>query len=305
MGTPSAAVPSLQRCLNDGHEVVAVWSQPDRPAGRGNKLKQPEVKEFALANNLTVEQPTRIKTDEAKELFRSYEADAAIVVAYGRILPAEFLAAPRRGCINVHFSLLPKYRGAAPVNWAIVNGEEKTGVTTMFVEQELDSGPILLQRETTIGPNETTPDLMARLSEMGADLLGDTLNRLDELTPRLQRHSDASLAPVLTRADGLIDWTRDAVLIERAVRGFQPWPNAFTMIKSARLVVLEAQPVKDVSSQAPGTVMVARGDDLIVKAGGESALRLLSVQPEAKRRMSVRDFLNGTNLQIGDQFGEV
>lgn len=305
MGTPSAAVPSLQRCLNDGHEVVAVWSQPDRPAGRGNKLKQPEVKEFALANNLTVEQPTRIKTDEAKELFRSYEADAAIVVAYGRILPAEFLAAPRRGCINVHFSLLPKYRGAAPVNWAIVNGEEKTGVTTMFVEQELDSGPILLQRETTIGPNETTPDLMARLSEMGADLLGDTLNRLDELTPRLQRHSDASLAPVLTRADGLIDWTRDAVLIERAVRGFQPWPNAFTMIKSARLVVLEAQPVKDVLSQAPGTVMVARGDDLIVKAGGESALRLLSVQPEAKRRMSVRDFLNGTNLQIGDQFGEV
>lgn len=305
MGTPSAAVPSLQRCLNDGHEVVAVWSQPDRPAGRGNKLKQPEVKEFALANNLTVEQPTRIKTDEAKELFRSYEADAAIVVAYGRILPAEFLAAPRRGCINVHFSLLPKYRGAAPVNWAIVNGEEKTGVTTMFVEQELDSGPILLQRETTIGPNETTPDLMARLSEMGADLLGDTLNRLDELTPRLQRHSDASLAPVLTRADGLIDWTRDAVLIERAVRGFQPWPNAFTMIKSARLVVLEAQPVKDVSSQAPGTVLVARGDDLIVKAGGESALRLLSVQPEAKRRMSVRDFLNGTNLQIGDQFGEV
>lgn len=305
MGTPSAAVPSLQRCLNDGHEVVAVWSQPDRPAGRGNKLKQPEVKEFALANNLTVEQPTRIKTDEAKELFRSYEADAAIVVAYGRILPAEFLAAPRRGCINVHFSLLPKYRGAAPVNWVIVNGEEKTGVTTMFVEQELDSGPILLQRETTIGPNETTPDLMARLSEMGADLLGDTLNRLDELTPRPQRHSDASLAPVLTRADGLIDWTRDAVLIERAVRGFQPWPNAFTMIKSARLVVLEAQPVKDVSSQAPGTVLVARGDDLIVKAGGESALRLLSVQPEAKRRMSVRDFLNGTNLQIGDQFGEV
>lgn len=305
MGTPSAAVPSLQRCLNDGHEVVAVWSQPDRPAGRGNKLKQPEVKEFALANNLTVEQPTRIKTDEAKELFRSYEADAAIVVAYGRILPAEFLAAPRRGCINVHFSLLPKYRGAAPVNWVIVNGEEKTGVTTMFVEQELDSGPILLQRETTIGPNETTPDLMARLSEMGADLLGDTLNRLDQLTPRPQRHSDASLAPVLTRADGLIDWTRDAVLIERAVRGFQPWPNAFTMIKSARLVVLEAQPVKDVSSQAPGTVMVARGDDLIVKAGGESALRLLSVQPEAKRRMSVRDFLNGTNLQIGDQFGEV
>lgn len=305
MGTPSAAVPSLQRCLNDGHEVVAVWSQPDRPAGRGNKLKQPEVKEFALANNLTVEQPTRIKTDEAKELFRSYEADAAIVVAYGRILPAEFLAAPRRGCINVHFSLLPKYRGAAPVNWAIVNGEEKTGVTTMFVEQELDSGPILLQRETTIGPNETTPDLMARLSEMGADLLGDTLNRLDQLTPRPQRHSDASLAPVLTRADGLIDWTRDAVLIERAVRGFQPWPNAFTMIKSARLVVLEAQPVKEISSQAPGTVMVARGDDLIVKAGGESALRLLSVQPEAKRRMSVRDFLNGTNLQIGDQFGEV
>ena len=157
MGTPAPAVPTLQRCLEDGQEIIAVWTQPDRPSGRGNRISAPPVKEFAVAHQLPVYQPAKIKTDEAKALFASHKADVAVVVAYGRILPVEFLQAPRRGCINVHFSLLPAYRGAAPVNWAIVNGEENTGVTTMFIAEELDAGPILMQRETAIGATETAP----------------------------------------------------------------------------------------------------------------------------------------------------
>src|SRR6267143_610331 len=154
MGTPESAVPSLQRLIKDGHEIAAVWTQPDKPAGRGDKIHSSAVKQFALANGLRVEQPSKIKTQEAKDLFASHETDVAVVVAYGRILPLEFLRAPRRGCINVHFSLLPLYRGAAPANWAIINGEEKTGVTTMFIEEALDSGPILMQRESLIGETE-------------------------------------------------------------------------------------------------------------------------------------------------------
>src|SRR3954453_21124297 len=221
MGTPHAAVPTLRRCLDDGHEVVAVWTQPDKPSGRGNKVSFPPVKEFALAHNLNVYQPARIRNDEAKQLFASHDADVAVVVAYGRILPDEFLRAPRRGCINVHFSLLPLYRGAAPANWAIINGETETGVTTMFIEPTLDTGPILLQRTTGIGETETAPELMKRLSEIGAGLLGETLARFDELTPRPQRDQDATFAPVLEKEDGLIDWSLNAAVIERLVRCFQ------------------------------------------------------------------------------------
>src|SRR5215203_6589917 len=167
MGTPHAAVPTLRQCVADGHEVVAVWTQPDKPSGRGNKIAFPPVKEFALAHGLSVFQPARIKNDEAKQLFASHDADVAVVVAYGRILPDEFLLAPRLGCINVHFSLLPSYRGAAPANWAIINGETETGVTTMFIEPALDTGPILLQRKTGINDGETAPELMKRLAYFG------------------------------------------------------------------------------------------------------------------------------------------
>src|ERR1044071_9555021 len=181
MGTPHAAVPTLRQCVADGHEVIAVWTQPDRPSGRGNKVSFSPVKEFALSQELTVHQPARIKNQEAKEVFSSHDADVAVVVAYGRILADEFLRVPRRGCINVHFSLLPLYRGAAPANWAIVNGETETGVTTMFIEPALDTGPILLQQKTSIGENETAPELMERLAAIGAELLGETLARLDRL----------------------------------------------------------------------------------------------------------------------------
>lgn len=306
MGTPQAAVPSLQRCLDEGHEVVAVWTQPDKPAGRGHKLHHSEVKEFALSRGLNLAQPQRIKTEEAKELFASYNADVAVVVAYGRILPREYLTIPKRGAINVHFSLLPQYRGAAPVNWAIVNGEEKTGVTTMFLAEELDSGPILMQRKTSIGDKETAPELMSRLSKTGADLLGETLSQLDQITPRPQRHHEATLAPMLTKEDGRIDWSHDANAIERLVRGFQPWPNAYTTVVGRRLVVWKADPIEGEPARGiAGQVLTARGDDLVISCGKDTALRMLEVQPEGKRIMTVRDFLNGTHLQIGDQFGEV
>jgi len=305
MGTPESAVPSLQRLLGEGHEVVAVWTQPDRPAGRGDKMHAPPVKTFALEHSLNVVQPQKIRTPESKSLFASYQADLAVVVAYGRILPAEYLSAPRRGCLNVHFSLLPRYRGAAPVNWAIVNGERKTGVTTMFVAEELDSGPILLQRETEIGVAETAPELMHRLAESGANLLGETLKRLDEIRPAAQDESKVTFAPLLTKATGVVDWTSNAVEIERRVRGFQPWPNAYTHWSSQRLILWKSSANERAECDAaPGEVVAAHGDDLIVTCGEKTALHLHELQLEGKRRMLARDFLNGTHLKIGDRFGQ-
>ena len=303
MGTPHAAVPTLRECLADGHEVVAVWTQPDKPAGRGHKLTFSPVKEFALSHGLTVFQTARIKNEESKQLFASHDADVAVVVAYGRILPDEFLRAPRRGCINVHFSLLPRYRGAAPTNWAIINGDKETGVTTMFIEPTLDTGPILLQRETTIGETETAPQLMERLAEIGARLLGETLARLDELTPQPQNDTDATFAPILKKEDGLIDWSQNAFAIERRVRGLQPWPDAYTSYNSKGMTIWRGQPISSSSNAAPGEVIVAEGDDLVVSCGEQTALRLIEVQPEARKRMTARDAINGMHMKVGDRFG--
>ncbi|MDX6446246.1 MAG: methionyl-tRNA formyltransferase [Blastocatellia bacterium] len=304
MGTPEAAVPSLRRLLDDGHEVVAVWTQPDRPAGRGKKLHQSPVKEFAVEHNLTIHQPLKIRTQEAKDLFASHPADAAVVVAYGRILPPEFLDAQRHGCINVHFSLLPKYRGAAPVNWAIVEGEKQTGVTTMRIVEELDAGPILLQSVTQIGEGETATELMKRLAETGAELLSETLKGIDRIELKPQRHEDATFAPMLKREDGLIDWALDADAIERRVRGLKPWPNAHTTYNSRRLIVRQAAAEK---SQQPtvrfGQIVEAQGDRLLIACGGDTALRILELQPEDSRRMSARDFLNGFHIKAGQLLG--
>ncbi len=303
MGTPEAAVATLQRCLEDGHEVAAVWTQPDRPAGRGNRLTPPPVKEFALARNLTVHQPLKIRTEEALGLFSSYEADAGIVVAYGRILPPSFLRAPRRGCINVHFSLLPNYRGAAPVNWAIARGESVTGVTTMQMDESLDTGAILLQRETPINDAETAPELMKRLALIGAQLLSETLERLDALEPREQSEEKATFAPVLRREDGLIEWALDAFQIERRVRGFQPWPNAHTVFQSRRLIIWRARAEREAHRCAPGEVVAARGDYLSIACGDETVLHLDEVQPEGKKRLSARDFINGLRPREGEKLG--
>ncbi|HEV2707050.1 MAG TPA: methionyl-tRNA formyltransferase [Pyrinomonadaceae bacterium] len=303
MGTPETAVETLRRCLADGHEVVAVWTQPDRPAGRGNKLTASPVKQFAVERGLTVHQPSKIKTEEAHLLFESHAADAAIVVAYGRILPPAFLRAPRAGCINVHFSLLPKYRGAAPANWAIVRGERESGVTTMLIDEGLDTGAVLLQRATPIGAHETAPELLARLAPLGAELLSETLARLDRIEPRPQDDAQATHAPILKREDGLIDWSLPASSIERRVRGFQPWPNAYTFHAGRRLLIWRAANVEREHQEREATVLEAHGDALVVACGDATALALLEVQPEGKRRMSARDFLNGAHVRSGERLG--
>jgi methionyl-tRNA formyltransferase len=300
MGTPESAVPSLRRLVLDEHEILAIWTQPDKPAGRGKKLHASPVKDFALRHNLTVHQPQKIKTAEAKVLFASHSADVAVVVAYGKILPTEFLNAPKHGCVNVHFSLLPKYRGAAPVNWAIVNGEEQTGVTTMKIVEELDAGPILLQRATKVESNETAPQLLTRLADMGAELISETLRNLNQIEPKAQIDSEATFAPMLKREDGLIDWSTDAFAIERRVRGFQPWPNAFTIIDSRRLIIWLAQAQLNTKLSAPiGCVLEAAGDNFRVACGRHSILQILELQLEGARRMTTREFLNGMHIQPG------
>ena len=305
MGTPHAAVPTLRQCLRDGHEVVAVWTQPDRPSGRGKKITFSPVKEFALSQGLSVFQPPRIKNDEAKTLFASHDADLAVVVAYGKILPDEFLQAPRRGCINVHFSLLPLYRGAAPANWAIINGEMETGVTTMFIEPTLDTGPILLQSKTTIGEKETAPELMERLAEIGATLLGETLSKFDEITPRPQHDQDATFAPILKKEDGLVDWSQSAFAIERRVRGMQPWPNTYTTFKSKRVTIWSADVINHLppTDAPPGDITFTFAKELLIACGEQTTLRLNEVQPEAGRRISANDFINGMHVVEGDRFG--
>lgn len=306
MGTPESAVPSLRRLLADDHEIVAVWTQPDKPAGRGQKLHESPVKTFALEHRIAIHQPPRIKNQQAKELFASHEADAAVIVAYGKILPVEFLTAPSHGCINVHFSLLPKYRGAAPVNWAIINGEQETGVTTMKIVEELDAGPVLLQRAMAIGANETSPELLSRLAGMGAELLGETLRNLEEIVPKPQLSEAATFAPMLKRQDGLIDWSMDAFAIEQRVRGFQPWPGAFTSFRSQRLMIWKG--TSEWIEQlvfTPGQIIEARGDHLIVACGGGTALRVSELQAEGGRHLTARDFLNGARLKVGTILGQI
>lgn len=302
MGTPAAAAVSLERLLTDGHDVIAVYTQPDRPAGRGNKVTSSPVKTLSFERGLDVHQPERIRTEEAAEIFRSHVADAAVVVAYGRILPELFLNAFRNGAINLHFSLLPKYRGAAPVNWAIVNGEKETGVTTMQMDAGLDTGPILLQRPTPIGDDETAVELMGRLSLLGADLLSETLDRIDDLVRVPQNEAGASLAPIMKKSDGLIDWSMTAVEIANRVRGFQPFPTAFSTHRGSRLTIWKAIQVNGKDGR-PGEVIEAAGNTLAIACGRGTLLQVIELQPEGKRRMSARDFLNGAKAEVGEIFG--
>lgn len=302
MGTPQAAVPSIERIIADGHEVVAVYTQPDRPSGRGNKIVFSPVKQFALERGLAVMQPAKIKTPEAFEEFRSFGADVAVVVAYGRILPQTFLTACPNGAINVHFSLLPKYRGAAPVNWAIVNGEATTGVTTMKMDVGLDTGDILLQIETQMRENENSIDLMTRLADIGADLLSESLRDLDSILPKPQKNADATFAPMMKKEDGRFDWSMEADEIEKRVRGFQPFPSSFTEYKGKRFTLWNCRTTDMETTASAGTVLAAGGDEFIVACGGGgTALKIEELQMEGKRRMAARDFLNGFGIRVGDQ----
>ncbi len=304
MGTPRAAVPSLERLIADAHEVVAIYTQPDRPSGRGNKVTFSPVKQCAINNSIAVHQPVKIKTPEAFELFKAHDADIAVVVAYGRILPEIFLKAFSHGAINVHFSLLPKYRGAAPVNWAIVNGETETGVTTMQMDVGLDTGAMLMQRSTAIDDRENSIELMERLSFIGADLLSETLANFHSLTPVEQDHSAASLAPIMKREDGVIDWEMPAGQIAHRVRGFQPFPSSFTSFLGGKLTLWTAESAEVLGSHAAGTIIEASGDRLVIGCGDNTALLVDEVQAEGKRRITVRDFLNGVKIEVGEQLGQ-
>ena len=303
MGTPEIAVAAVERLLEAGHEIAGVFTQPDRPAGRKQQLVAPAVKRAAEARGVPVFQPAKVRTEETRQLFASLEPEAAIVFAYGRILPPALLAVPPRGCINIHASLLPAYRGAAPIQWAIARGETETGVTTMLMDEGLDTGDMLLRRATPIGPDETAVDLGARLADMGADLVVETLARLDEIVPEPQDGRAATLAPILTREDGEIDWRMPALEIANRCRGFLPWPGTWTTLDGARLHVWRAAAEAGAAGEAPGTVVEARGDRFVVAAGGGSRLAALELQLEGKRRMAARDLLNGVRVAAGTTLG--
>lgn len=293
----------MERILKDGHEIAAVYTQPDKSSGRGNKINASPVKEFALQNNLQILQPVKIKTPEALKTFQSHKADVAVVTAYGRILPESFLRAFPKGAINVHFSLLPKYRGAAPVNWAIANGETRTGVTTMQMDAGLDTGGILLKRETEIRENETAIELTERLSKIGADLLSETLAMRDELTVQPQNDEEATFAPVLKKEDGLIDWNLTAREISNRARAFQPFPTSFTKYRGKKLTIWRCQWSAGGQSSETGQILEAKGDKLFAACGNQSVLRIEELQAEGKRRLPTRDFLNGMRIQVGEKFG--
>ncbi len=303
MGTPQAAVATLERLTADGHDIVAVYTQPDRPSGRGNKIVFSPVKELATERAIPVHQPTKVRTSEAAEEFRSLNADVAVVVAYGRILPEAFLTAFPNGAINVHFSLLPKFRGAAPVNWAIVNGETKTGVTTMKMDIGLDTGDILLQKESEIGAGETSSELMERLAVMGAELCGETLRNLEHIDAKAQDHSVATFAPILKRGDGQIDWTIGARDISNRVRGFQPFPSSFTFLDGKRFTVWAASIADGRSDAGPGSILSSAEGELLISCGNGTVISISEIQVEGKRRIQAKEFLNSGQLRPGMVFG--
>jgi methionyl-tRNA formyltransferase len=303
MGTPPFAVPTLE-ALAQRHQVAVVITQPDRPAGRGQKLTPPAVKVRAVELGLPVYQPEKIRTPEALERLRQIAPAIMVVVGYGQIIPQTIIDLPPLGIVNVHASLLPKYRGAAPINWAIVNGETTTGVTTMRIEKRLDAGDILLRRETEIGPGETAPELAERLAPMGAGLLLETLDGLaaGSITPEKQNEAEATYAPILKREDGWIDWQRPAPEIFNRVRGFEPWPGAYTSFRGKRLHIRRAHPLTGVSL-APGRVSTREG--FRAGCGGGTALQFEQLQIEGKQRVAADDFVRGYRPAEDEVLGEV
>ena len=300
-GTPAFAVPTLEALLGSDHRVVGVVTQPDRPRGRGHKVSYAPVKAAALQAGLSVVQPPTLKDPVFLATLRAFEADLGVVAAYGRILNDEVLAAPRLGMVNVHASLLPKYRGAAPVHRAVIAGEPETGVTIMRVVRALDAGPMLATVRRPIGPDETSEEVERDLAALGARLLVETIGRPGPgaLHGIPQEEGLATYAPRLTKADGAIDWTAAAADIHNRVRGLHPWPHAFTFFGTARLILLKSATVVSAATSAPpATIVEAHGDDLTI-ATGEGLLRLLMLQAEGARPLPVRDFLAGHALPVG------
>ena len=312
MGTPAFAVPTLQELLNSEFSVVGVVCQPDRPSGRGKKIQVGPVKALAISRNIPVVQPEKMKDPRLLETLRAWEPDVIVVAAFGRILPKIILDLPLKGCLNVHGSLLPKYRGAAPIQWAVIHGEAKTGVTIMLMDEGMDTGDILQQQVIPVGPDETAGELSVRMAHVGGTLLVSTLRGwvAGTITPSPQNESEATLAPILKKEDGLIHWDCPAGSIANRMRGLSPWPGVFTFFRGERWGIWRVEvegpetAIERKSSgnlQAPGTITAVTKQAIRVQTG-QGNLNLLEIQPENKKRMSVSDYLAGHRLEVGMTF---
>lgn len=305
MGTPEFAVPSLDMLLKEGYDVVAVVTQPDKPKGRGNKMALPPVKEYALKHGIEVLQPEKVKTEEFACAIRKINPDLLVTAAYGKILPKSVLDIPQFGCINVHGSLLPKYRGAAPIQWSIINGEEKTGITTMFTDVGMDTGDMLLKGELEITEDMTGGELHDRLSLLGAEVLKKTLDKLKDGTIERVRQSDteATYACMMTKDTGLIDWTKSSKEVHNLVRGTNPWPGAYTYYKGQKMKIWMTSVISgDKHGLKPGTICKASRDGIDI-ACGEGKLNIKEVQFESCRRMCVEDYICGHKMDEGEMLG--
>jgi methionyl-tRNA formyltransferase len=305
-GTPQFAVPTLEAVLTAGHEVRLVLTQPDRPVGREQQVQAPPVKLAALAHGIPVLQPDKIKNNaQLRAELEAIAPDAILVVAYGRIIPQWMLDLPRFGNINLHGSLLPKYRGAAPIQWAVANGEITTGVTTMRLDAGLDTGPMLLAQAVPIGEEETSVEVYENLAEVGAPLMVETLRRLEagELSPSPQDHAVATHAPILTREDGRMDFSRTAKQTHDRWRGFNPWPGAFTLLRGKKLIAHRLRPVTHGETLGEGLIHLHEGR-LLVGCGQGTTLELEEVQMEGKRRMPAAELLRGYQINSGERLGE-
>ena len=304
MGASPFAVPSLEILLAKGENIVGVFTQPDRPQGRGLKIKISLIKGLALENHLSLFQPVKINRDESVSIIKSLSPDIIVVAAFGQIISQRILDIPSFGCINVHASLLPKYRGAAPINWVVINGEKETGVTTMLMDKGLDTGNILLQRKVEIFPEENAGQLHDRLSFLGAEVLLETIERLKQgrLTSSKQEESEASYAPPLKKEDGVIDWEKPAEKIYNHIRGMNPWPGAFTYLEGEILKVFQAKHVIQGHPPEPGKV-VKTSDEGILVGAGEGYVLLTEIQLENHKRMPAAVFLRGHPLIIGTRLG--
>ncbi len=305
-GTPRFAVPTLENLVAAGHSVPLVVTQPDRPRGRGMELVASPAKEAAMRLGIPVVQPTAIKNNEEfRSQLSTIKPEAIIVVGYGRIIPQWMIDLPRFGNLNLHASLLPKYRGAAPIQWAIANGETVTGVTTMRIDAGLDTGDILMQRELPILRDDTAETLGPKLASIGAELMIETLHGLErgDVQPAPQDHSRATLAPILKKEDGRIDFSRTADELFNRLRGFRPWPGAFTTFQNKTLQVHRAQTAQSLVPLTPGAIAI-EGTRLLSGCGQGTVLELLEVQIEGKRRMTAQEFINGYRLKTGDRLGE-
>jgi methionyl-tRNA formyltransferase len=298
MGTPLFAVPTLKALLSSHHTVSAVFTQPDKPSGRGEKLSAPPVKLTALEHGVPVHQPAKLRAPEWQPVFAELKADAYVVVAYGKILPQWLLDLPRLGAYNVHASLLPKYRGAAPIHWAIANGETKTGITTMKLDAGMDTGDLLLQHEIPIEPEDTCASIHDRLAEIGAELMLKTLDSLENGTakPVPQDPALATYAPMLKKSDGLLDWSQSAISLHNRIRAFNPWPGTYTLLQGQTLRIWKAQSAEVSGDSLPPGSLLHHSSGVAMTACGTGFLRLEEVQLENRKRTSALDFLHGIRL---------